>query len=851
MKSTKLLVLTSFLLFIYFPLYSQNCSSLSATITAQDITCNGNADGMATVVVSGGGGGAPYSYSWSENMGSQPSTPSLLLSGTYTCTIKDAIGCTLQKSITIHEPDKLTVSFITIPSTCHQSTGEIEILTSGGTGNKNYYWMHNGSKEGRIKILQAGDYSVLVRDTNGCPVLATAMLEDKDGPVISSKNISHATCFGGGNTGGGRAELNVTGGSPPYSFQWSGQESDTSVLLNARAGNYSVKITDDVGCITVDTITILQPDTFKVSVSVVHTNCGAAQGVATAVVNGGSSPYNYAWSISAINKRQISNLNSGEGTVTVTDKFGCKTSNSFEVLDKNALTVTGVVISNAICFPDSGGSAKVSVSGGKQPYSYSWYPQGGTSHIAHGLPPDDYKITVIDANGCRQRAKLKIESPEELKAYIELFGPSNDSALNGSAQAIVYGGKAPYTYKWSTGSESSKIMGMAIGDYWLRVTDQNGCVQSTFRKIPPTNNICDRNCDNSNLSLCGPFPFPNCMYPCTATVIRNIITDFGAVGDGIADDQCAFEAASYFFNNLPSYVPKVLNIPYGVYLVGRQEPNMGWFLKGQSVLCFSQISNMSILGILGPAGEKPVLKYKSCMKYGAFNNNPTFPLTRYLTCPGTPCNIIGYPNYPKVAYVGNMIRFSSCHNINVSQLELNGNIEEAIIGGGIADGIQFDYDGIYLNACYNINLDNLNIHHFGHDGIWILDDYCFPNNVIYPPYPNHSLGVISNTIIEYNGRNGLAWQGGSGLTVFNSQFNYTGQSRITEQPGAGIDIEFGHSRIANAHGFFQNCIIKYNNLHGLVCDADDQGTELWSYDYRFKNCTFIGCSTGDVLWANS
>ena len=51
---------------------------------------------------------------------------------------------------------------------------------------------------------------------------------------------------------------------------------------------------------------------------------------------------------------------------------------------------------------------------------------------------------------------------------------------------------------------------------------------------------------------------------------------------------------------------------------------------------FSQISNMSILGILGPAGEKPVLKYKSCMKYGAFNNNPTFPLTRYLTCPGTP-----------------------------------------------------------------------------------------------------------------------------------------------------------------------------------------------------------------------
>jgi hypothetical protein len=200
-----------------------------------------------------------------------------------------------------------------------------------------------------------------------------------------------------------------------------------------------------------------------------------------------------------------------------------------------------------------------------------------------------------------------------------------------------------------------------------------------------------------------------------------------------------------------------------------------------------------------------------------------------------------------------MLRFSSCHNVLVENLELDGNIDEAIIGGGIADGIQFEYDGIFLNACYNLHLDNLNIHHFGHDGIWILDDYCYPSNIIYPIYPNQVLGLISNTKIEYSGRNGLSWQGGSGLTIINSEFNYTGQSRITEQPGAGIDIEFGHSRIPNAHGFFQNCTFKYNHNHGLICDAKkpNHNTELWSHDYTFKDCLFVGCETGDVLWPNS
>jgi hypothetical protein len=774
------------------------------------------------------------------------------------------MGCTIQKSVTIHEPDKLTVSFVTIPSICDQATGEIEVLTSGGTGNKNYYWMHNRSIEGLIKSLRAGDYSVLVRDVNGCPVLATAMLEDKNGPVISSKNINHATCFGGGNTGGGKIELNVSGGSPPYAFQWIGQESDTSILLNARAGNYTVKITDNAGCITVDTSTILQPDTFDVSVSIKHTKCGAAQGVATAVVHGGSPPFNYTWSLSSLNSSQIIKLNSGDGTVTVTDRFGCKTSHSFEVLDKNSLTVTGVVVSNAICFPDSGGTAKVSVSGGKQPYTYSWYPQGGTGYIAQGLPPDDYKITVIDANGCRQRAKLKIESPEELKAYIYTLSPSSDTTANGAAYSIVYGGTAPYSYLWTNGETSKNIFNLNAGTdtFALYVTDSHGCRAMNTAFIPQVSN-CHLG-GHTTYHYCGPFNLNICPN-CTTSIGGNIVTDFLATGNGTANDECAFEWASDFFASLDPAVPKKLIIPLGTYMVGAQD--QPWIPGGNDVLFFNDIQNLTIEGEIDPLDplHLPIIRFNNCMKYGAFDipNNPD---DRLLSCDEIPaCDPPSPGNfYCRIMTPGTMLHFSNCQNVSISNLELDGNIDNIVVGGRYTEGIQIPNDGIFVNASQNVSIDNVNVHHFGRDGIVVYYNVCpadYLKEYHQPEGPLMNM-LITNSKFNYNSRMGLTWGGGRGLNVYSCQFNYQGQGRFASKPYSGIDIEYeGGSNVGNMNGYFENCKFKYNKYAGMICDAGSgrrpngsrnyNPRDYFSRNFDFYFCDFVGSDGGVTCHPNS
>ncbi len=121
---------------------------------------------------------------------------------------------------------------------------------------------------------------------------------------------------------------------------------------------------------------------------------------------------------------------------------------------------------------------------------------------------------------------------------------------------------------------------------------------------------------------------------------------------------------------------------------------------------------------------------------------------------------------------------------------------------------------------------------------------CFKGKQI-----QHSM-VITDCRVMYNGRNGLSWGGGYGLTISNSEFSYTGQSRIASKPSAGIDIEF-ETVIPNAHGVFRNVLIKYNKSFGVICDADRFGFDLWCFDYRFRFCKIISPPTGDCLWPNS
>jgi hypothetical protein len=149
--------------------------AMDVSVTVRNPDC-GNEDGSAQVFTDGGI--APYSYLWSN--GDTLSYTEHLPKGIYTISVSDKNGCqVVQKAILseIGAPD-IEPSGISYPS-CGDSSGHIELITSGGSGNYNYEWS-TGLKEADIYNIPAGDYYLKVTDSEySCASIAYFRLDDQ------------------------------------------------------------------------------------------------------------------------------------------------------------------------------------------------------------------------------------------------------------------------------------------------------------------------------------------------------------------------------------------------------------------------------------------------------------------------------------------------------------------------------------------------------------------------------------------------------------------------------------------------------------------------------------------------
>ena len=141
-------------------------NQISTTISSTDVTCNGECDGTATVQATGTDG--PFTYSWSPSGGSNP-TATDLCAGTYTVTVTDQTGCSVQETVTIQEPGPITISMAVTDVTCNGgSDGAIDLTVNGGAPPYTYTWFPSGHTTQDLTNIPAGTYSVLVTDANGC-----------------------------------------------------------------------------------------------------------------------------------------------------------------------------------------------------------------------------------------------------------------------------------------------------------------------------------------------------------------------------------------------------------------------------------------------------------------------------------------------------------------------------------------------------------------------------------------------------------------------------------------------------------------------------------------------------------
>ena len=437
------------------------------------VSCFSGSDGAVALNVSGGTGA--YSYLWSN--GATTANLTGLIAGTYSVTATDASGCTATNSFTIQQPGELVISSSGNDVSCFGGNdGSVEVIANGGTAPYSYMWS-NGSTLSALSGLTAGNYHITVTDFNGCQKVATQVLVS---PADLGISISGSPVLCNGAATGG-ATTAVTGGTPPYIYQWSSGETSSSIS-GKLAGTYFLTVTDAEGCLKSASVVISQPNALSVSFSSGAISCfGGSNGTVTASPSGGTAPYTYIWNTGSVSN-VITGLATGSYDVTVMDINGCAISQTY-FLDQPAQLTLTIIPQHVTCPGGNNGIAELVISGGTLPVSLIYWTNGFNGLINTGLTAGTYQVGVVDANGCLSQAQVTITQPTAIQAGLSTQNISCFGQMNGSITASPTGGTAPYTYVWSNGATSNVVSGLGVGSYSLTITDQAGCTASFFSTI--------------------------------------------------------------------------------------------------------------------------------------------------------------------------------------------------------------------------------------------------------------------------------------------------------------------------------------------------------------------------------
>ncbi|TVR79671.1 MAG: PKD domain-containing protein [Chitinophagaceae bacterium] len=313
------------------------------------------------------------------------------------------------------------------------------------------------------------DVSLTVSNSAGSDVSSVnGLIEITPSPIVNS-SVDGISCNGEND---GSIVIQATGGTG-LTYQWSDGSSGTT-LTDLNAGNYTVTVTNNEGCETVESINIVQPQVLNVSGIVGLSDCSASSGTIQLSVSGGTSPYSFNWSNGA-NSQNLTGLSSGPYSVTVTDANGCENIRNYFVSSVQGPQLTQSS-QNVSCNGAADGQIDVSTSGGTAPFTFDWSSGQSTSSISN-LSPGTYTVTVTDAQGCETLGSVVINEPPALVIDLQV---SDDPCGNGegSAEVSVSGGSPSYSIQWSNGLTGTEISGLTSGNYEVNVTDNNGCSET-------------------------------------------------------------------------------------------------------------------------------------------------------------------------------------------------------------------------------------------------------------------------------------------------------------------------------------------------------------------------------------
>lgn len=315
-----------------------NCT-IQATGISENVSCAGANNGSAAIVVSNGA--SPFAYSW--NTGATTSSIANLAPGTYSGTATDAANCPTVLLFTITQPDPLLANASsTNASGPGTNDGSVTAGPTGGTTPYTYSW-NTGATTATVTNLGAGMYSVTVTDDNDCTATQTVEVLAGNCGLLTDFLVVNPLCNGLSN---GQATVLLTGGSGPFTYDWSSGGSNATET-GLAAGAYTVTVTDVNGCEVTDDVTLTNPPLLSIALdTVVNTSCiNTPAGSATVTALGGTGVIAINWNNGQTGPTAI-NLTAGTYTAVATDENGCSAmvSATVEAVDQEA----PVIVANPV-----------------------------------------------------------------------------------------------------------------------------------------------------------------------------------------------------------------------------------------------------------------------------------------------------------------------------------------------------------------------------------------------------------------------------------------------------------------------------------------------------------------------
>ena len=379
-----------------------NTTGPALTISSSNITCNSICDGLAGVVTTGSPNS--YTYLWSPG-GATTDNISGLCPGTYFVEVTDtATLCSSFESVIITEPDTF---YFSIPNMADAlcagiCNGTGTVLPTGGILPYTYLW-NNAEPTQTAIALCSGTDTVTITDANGCSATQTISISEPL-PIIIDTVVTSSTCS---NTNDGAINITVTGGTVPYTYQWSGASiAITEDLTDLYPGTYTITITDANDCIDSLTVTLLPIQIINADAGPDTTYCEGS-GPVTLTGQGGTT---YQWFVlpgmTSIGTDSSVSINPPAGTTSYV--LGAYTNSCIDydtvivnvnpLANVNAGSDVSIVISEST--PIGGNPTGPSNS------IYLWSPSEGLNDatipnpVASPINTTIFYVTITDPNGC-------------------------------------------------------------------------------------------------------------------------------------------------------------------------------------------------------------------------------------------------------------------------------------------------------------------------------------------------------------------------------------------------------------------------------------------------------------------